>query len=329
MSRSAIFATLRSGAIAVAVAIAGLMLPGTPIAAFAAAPQVRTQAPGFYRMILGDFEVTALNDGTLGLDAPKLLKEPEARTTAALGKSFVSVPLDTSVNAFLINTGTRLVLIDTGGGALFGPALGRLLANLQAAGYQPGQVDDILVTHLHPDHVGGLMSNGSMVFPNATIHADKRDINFWLSAANLDKASTDSKSFYQGAMASMNPYIEARKVQPFEADAEIVPGVRSVSSYGHTVGHTSYVVESKGQRLIVIGDLIHVASVQLDNPAVTIAFDSDARSAAASRQRMFAVAAREGDLVGAAHLQFPGLGHLRSIGKSWQWVPVNYVTELH
>ena len=299
-----------------------------PTTAAAAAPQVRTQAPGFYRAMLGDFEITALSDGTVDLDVAKLMAEPAAKTDAALARSFVKGPVETSFNAFVVNTGTRLVLIDAGAGTLFGPTLGKLIASLKAAGYQPEQVDDIFITHMHPDHVGGLSANGQRVFPNATLHADKRDSDFWLSQANLDKAPDATKGFFQGAMASVNPYVAAGKYQPFEADGELVPGIRSLASVGHTAGHTSYLVESKGQRLLVIGDLIHVAAVQFAEPGVTIAFDSDAKAAAVSRDKVFKLAAKDGDLVGAAHLQFPGLGHLRAAGKSWQWVPANYSTEL-
>jgi glyoxylase-like metal-dependent hydrolase (beta-lactamase superfamily II) len=129
-------------------------------------------------------------------------------------------------------------------------------------------------------------------------------------------------------MASVNPYVAAGKYQPFEADGEPVPGIRTLASYGHTAGHTSYLVESKGQQLLVVGDLIHVAAVQFADPGVTIAFDSDAKAAALSRTAVFGMAAKDDALVGAAHLQFPGMGHLRAAGKSWQWVPVNYSTEL-
>jgi glyoxylase-like metal-dependent hydrolase (beta-lactamase superfamily II) len=278
--------------------------------------------------MLGDFEVTALSDGTVDLDVAKLLAEPPARTRVALARSFVASPLETSVNAYLINTGAKLVLIDAGAGTLFGPTLGRLMANLRAAGYQPEQVDDIFLTHMHPDHVGGLSSNGVLAFPNATIHADKRDSDFWLSQANMDKAPADSKGFFQGAMASVNPYVAAGKYQPFDSDGALVPGIRALASHGHTAGHTSYVVESRGERLIVVGDLVHVAAVQFDQPSVTIGFDSDAKAAAVARETVFKEAAKEGALVGAAHLQFPGLGHLRSAGRAWQWVPVNYSTEL-
>ena len=315
-------------ALTAAIALGSAALVVAPTSASAAAPQLRTQAPGFYRTMLGDFEITALSDGTIALDVAKLLAEPAAKTDAALAKAFVHGPLETSVNAYLVNTGTKLVLIDAGAGTLFGPTLGKLLASLKAAGYQPEQIDDIFVTHMHPDHVGGLSANGVRVFPNATLHADKRDSDFWLSQANLDQAPADSKGFFQGAMASVNPYVAAGKYQPFETEGEPVPGVRTLASVGHTAGHTSYLVESKGQRLLVIGDLIHVAAVQFADPGVTIAFDSDAKAAALSRTAVFRMAATDGALVGAAHLQFPGLGHLRAAGPSWQWVPVNYSTEL-
>ena len=307
---------------------AGSIALVAPTAAIAAAPQVRTQAPGFYRAMLGDFEITALSDGTVDLDVATLLAEPAAKTDAALARAFVKGPVETSVNAFLVNTGTKLVLVDAGAGSLFGPTLGRLLASLKAAGYQPEQVDDIFITHMHPDHVGGLSADGQRVFPNATLHADKRDSDFWLSQARLDKAPEGMKGFFQGAMASVNPYVAAGKYQPFEADGEPVPGIRTLASVGHTAGHTSYLVESRGQRLLVIGDLIHVAAVQFADPGVTISFDSDAKAAEASRDKVFKLAARDGALVGAAHLQFPGLGHLRTAGKSWQWVPSNYSAEL-
>jgi glyoxylase-like metal-dependent hydrolase (beta-lactamase superfamily II) len=315
-------------ALTAAIALGGAALVVAPATASAAAPQQRTQAPGFYRTMLGDFEITALSDGTVDLDVARLLAEPAPKTDAALAKAFVHGPLETSVNAYLVNTGTKLVLIDAGAGALFGPTLGKLLASLQAAGYKPEQVDDIFLTHLHPDHVGGLSANGVRIFPNATLHADKRDSDFWLSKARLDQAAPDSKGYFQGAMASVDPYVAAGRYEPFEADGEPVPGVHTLASVGHTAGHTSYLVQSKGQQLLVIGDLIHVAAVQFSTPGVTIAFDSDAKAAALSRAAVFRVAAKEGALVGAAHLQFPGLGHLRAAGKAWQWVPVNYTTEL-
>jgi glyoxylase-like metal-dependent hydrolase (beta-lactamase superfamily II) len=315
----------RGFALRAAVLGAALALGTLAIApAQAAAPMVKTQAPGYFRLMLGQFEVTALSDGTVDLPMDKFLKEPAAVTTKALAASWLGVPTETSVNAFLINTGTKLVLVDTGAGGLFGPTLGGLVASLKAAGYQPEQVDDIVITHMHGDHIGGLSADGKLAFPNATLHADQHDVDFWLSKAQLEKAPADQKGAFQGAMGMVNPYIAAGHFQPITADGDIVPGVRSQASYGHTPGHTVYVVESGGKKLVLIGDLIHVGAVQFAHPEVTIAFDSDTRLAAAQRAKVFAQAAKDGAIVGAAHIQFPGLGHLRAAGKGWTWVPVNW-----
>jgi glyoxylase-like metal-dependent hydrolase (beta-lactamase superfamily II) len=265
----------RGTALALALSATGIAV--IPSQAIAAAPMVRTQAPGFYRTMLGDFEITVINDGTVDLPVNKLLNEPPAQTDAALKKSFLGSPLELSDNAFLINTGSRLVLVDAGAGALFGPTLGKLAANLRAAGYAPEQVDDILITHMHPDHVGGLVANGQRVFPHAVVHADTHEASYWLNRANMESAPADARDFFKGAIASVQPYVDAGKFQAFDGNADIVPGVKSVANPGHTPGHTSYLVESKGQDLLLVGDSIHVGAVQFNNPSITIAFDTDAK----------------------------------------------------
>ena len=292
---------------------------------YAAAPQVKTAAPGYYRTMLGEFEVTALSDGTVALPVDKLLTNtsPE-QVSKALHKSHQHSPLETSVNGYLINTGSKLILSDAGAGSLFGPTLGKLQANLKAAGYGPEQVDEIYITHMHPDHVGGLMQGDSMVFPNAVVRADQHDVDFWLSQANLDKAPQDSKGFFQGAMASINPYIKAGKFKAFEGNTELQPGIKATATHGHTAGHTIYTISSKGQNLVLWGDLMHVAAVQFANPAVTIQFDSDSKAAAAQRKLAYAQAAKSGDLIGAAHLSFPGLGYVRTENKAYAFTPINY-----
>jgi glyoxylase-like metal-dependent hydrolase (beta-lactamase superfamily II) len=309
---------------AAALAVALVFGTGAVAPALAAAPMVKTQAPGYYRVMVGDFEVTALNDGAFDLPVDKLLKQPAETTEAELAKYFQKPPVETSVNGFLINTGAKLVLIDTGTGGLSGPTAGRLLANLQAAGYKPEQVDEILITHMHGDHVGGLARDGAAVFPNARVHAGKGDVDYWLSKEAMDKAPEAAKGGFQTAQKSLAPYAAAGKLAPIEGDGELLPGIRSWATPGHTPGHTSYVVESQGQKLIVTGDLIHVAAVQFDDPSVTISFDSDAKNAAAARAKVFEQAAKDGTLIAAAHLQFPGMGRLRANGKGWLFVPINY-----
>lgn len=293
-------------------------------AAHAAAPQVKTQ-PGYYRVMLGDFEVTALSDGTVALPVDKLLTNTTpGQIDQALKRSFLKVPVDTSVNGYLINTGSKLVLIDTGAAGLFGPTLGNLLANLKAAGYQPEQVDEIYITHMHPDHVGGLLAGGQPAFPNAVVRADQHDADFWLSKDAMDKAPADAKSGFQGAQAALAPYVAAGKFKPFDGNTELVPGIKAVAAPGHTPGHTTYLVQSQGQTLALWGDLMHVAAIQFAQPSVTIQFDSDSKAAAVQRKKAYAEAAKQGYLVGSAHLSFPGLGHLRAEGKGYTFVPVNY-----
>lgn len=294
-------------------------------AVHAAAPMVGTQAPGYYRMMLGDFEITALSDGTVKLPVNQLLTNTTpARVDRALARSGLSSPLETSVNGYLINTGDKLVLVDAGAAGLFGPTLGKLVDNLKAAGYQPGQVDEIYLTHLHADHVGGLSNNNVMVFPNAIVRASRADASYWLSETNLERAKKQDRAAFEGARASLHPYIEAHRFRPFEGRTPLAAGITAVPRHGHTAGHTTYLVQSRGQTLMLWGDLMHVAAVQFDNPAVTITYDSNSRAAAVQRKRAYAEAASGGYLVGAAHVSFPGIGRVRSSGRGYLWLPVNY-----
>jgi glyoxylase-like metal-dependent hydrolase (beta-lactamase superfamily II) len=291
----------------------------------AAAPMVKKSAPGFYRMMLGDFEVTALSDGTVELPVNKILTNIKAaKVDLALAKYSLKSPLETSVNAYLINTGEKLVLIDTGAAKLFGPTLGNLQESIKAAGYTPEQVDEIYITHMHADHVGGLMTGDKMAFPNAIVRSDKKDADFWLSKENLDKAPEANKGFFQGAQASVNPYVSAGKYKPFEGNTDLVPGIKAVVTRGHTPGHAVYVVESKGQKMMVLGDLMHVAAVQFAQPSVAIVFDGDSKTAIAERKRIYANAAKEHYLFAVAHISFPGIGRVRTDGAGYAWMPVNY-----
>jgi glyoxylase-like metal-dependent hydrolase (beta-lactamase superfamily II) len=312
----------RAGIVALVVATASLALADL---SQAAAPMAKTQAPDYYRMMLGDFELTALSDGTVDLHVGQLLHGiAPAALKKALARAALDEPVETSVNAYLINTGDRLVLIDAGAGGLYGPTLGKLVANLAAAGYTPEQVDEIYLTHLHPDHVGGLVDRGRAVFPNAIVRADQAEADFWLSEAKLAKATGDDRAMFQGAMASLKPYVDAGRFRPFAGDTLLMPGIRAAAAHGHTAGHSTYVVESGDRMLVLWGDLMHVAAVQFADPAVTIAFDTDRRAAAAARRKAYADAARHGYWVAGAHLSFPGIGQLRTEGKGYAWLPANY-----
>jgi glyoxylase-like metal-dependent hydrolase (beta-lactamase superfamily II) len=297
------------------------------IVAHAAAPQAKTQAPGFYRIMLGDFEITALSDGVFDLKTRELLTNVRpAILDDLLARSFHGEVVPTSVNAYLVNTGGTLILVDTGAAKLFGPTLGNLVANLVASGYRPEQVDTILITHMHPDHVGGLVAAGKRVFPNATVYADQREADFWLNPAALKTAPADRKAFVQGAAASIGPYASAGRFKRFKAPQALFSGIRALAAPGHTPGHTIYEIESKGQKLLLWGDLVDIAAVQFAEPTVTIAFDSDAPVIIRERAKAYAAAAQGRYLVAGAHLPFPGFGHIRTARVGYEWLPIDYDT---
>ena len=306
-----------------AVLCALAFLCGT--SALAAAPQLKTQAPGWYRMMLGGFEVTALSDGTFPMDLVKLLANVAPKQLDEdLSRSFVTNPVEASVNGFLINTGTKLVLIDTGAGTFFGPTVGKLLDNLAASGYRPEQVDEVYITHMHLDHVGGLIKDGKMAFPNAVVRASQQEADYWLSKAKMAAAPADAKDGFANAQQALGPYIAAARFKPFNGDVELVPGVRSVVTPGHTPGHSLYMVESGGEKLLLWGDLMHAAAAQFPDPSVSLQYDMDLPAAAEQRKKVFADAAAQRYWVAGAHLPFPGIGHLRTNGSGYTFVHANY-----
>jgi glyoxylase-like metal-dependent hydrolase (beta-lactamase superfamily II) len=281
--------------------------------------------PGFYRFMVGDIEVNTISDGTFVMDVSKLLTNITPKELDAdLKKSFLSKEVETSVDSFLINTGTKLVLVDTGMGNGMMPTTGHLIEHLKAAGYTPEQVDAIAITHMHGDHIGGLVANGKPVFPNATLYIDQADLDFWLNKKNAEAADDMMKKMFELAQIAVEPYKKAGKLRPIKDGMEIVPGVHSRAAHGHTPGHETYVVESKGQTLILLGDIIHVGSVQFEKPTARMGFDSDLASAEKVRIATFKEASKNGFLIAAAHLPFPGVGHLRADKKGFVFVPLNY-----
>jgi glyoxylase-like metal-dependent hydrolase (beta-lactamase superfamily II) len=296
------------------------------LAAHAGAPQQKTQVPGWYRTMVGDFEVTALYDGFIDLKPKDILKFTHAgEVERGLRRELIGGDtVQTSVNAYLVNTGQQLILVDAGTADAFGPTLGRLADNLKAAGYDPAQVDLVLITHLHGDHAGGLLTtDGKILFPKAKVMASAPEAAFWLDDATKAKAPKDAQPFFDMAKKAVTPYQASGQWATFEPNAQIAPGVKALRT-GHTPGHSSYVFESKGQKLIVLGDVIHVGAVQFPRPDVAISFDTDNKAAIASRKALFAQAARDRTLLAGAHLNFPGLGRVRAEGKGYVWVPVIY-----
>jgi glyoxylase-like metal-dependent hydrolase (beta-lactamase superfamily II) len=306
--------------------VATLLLTLAPFAR-AEAPKVQTQVPGYYRMQLGQFEITALYDGAIELDTKLLKNAKPADLNRLLSRMFVGNPkMQTAVNAYLINTGAHLVLVDAGAAKMFGPTLGYVLQNMKAAGYEPAQVDTVIITHLHGDHIGGLIDAKSQpLFPKATVWVSKADSDFWLSQKAADAAPEKMQPFFKMARDIAASYLATGQWKTFSEGSTLVPGIRAVKANGHTPGHTAYAVESEEQKLLIWGDLVHAHAVQFARPGVSIEFDVDRKQAVATRRSIMKAMAASKSLVAGMHLPFPGIGHVRSDGKgSYTWVPIEF-----
>ena len=300
-----------------------------PNAALPAAPQHHDQAPGFYRLKVGDLDVTALFDGT-GVFDPHWLNGTKARMDG-VQKALREHPhmLDVADTGFLVNTGKQRILVDVGAGTWWGEgAFGRLVGSLRSAGYTPEDVNIVLVTHLHSDHVGGLTTqDGQRVFPHADVYVAKADSDFWLSPDIAAKAPKDAQPFFQSAQAIAAPYIKAGKWHTFSGSESIVDGMALVPLSGHTPGHTGYEFSSKGHKVLFWGDIVHALRVQLQHPEVTAMFDTDQTAASAMRHQLLPRLAREDVLIAGPHMNFPALGRLHEEGSGYSWAPVVFTDQ--
>jgi glyoxylase-like metal-dependent hydrolase (beta-lactamase superfamily II) len=237
--------------------------------------------------------------------------------------------LDVADTGFLVNTGKQRILVDAGAGGWWGGgAFGRLARSLRSAGYTPEDVNIVLVTHLHSDHVGGLTTeDGRRVFPHADVYVAKAESDFWLSPDIAAKAPKDAQPFFQSAQAIAAPYIKAGRWHTFGGSEPIVDGMELVPLSGHTPGHTGYEFSSKGQKVLFWGDIVHALRVQLQRPEVTAMFDIDQTAAAATRHQLLTRLAREDVLIAGPHMNFPALGRLHKEGSGYSWAPVVFTDQ--
>jgi glyoxylase-like metal-dependent hydrolase (beta-lactamase superfamily II) len=296
---------------------------GTPMA-LAKAPMQNMQAPAFYRFKVGDTEATVVSDGPLPLGEPKpdiflgLSKEELGKT---LADNFL--PVDNVVlqqNALVINSGDRVVLFDTGMGTnkMLGADTGRLTANLKASGIEPQDVDAVVLTHAHPDHCFGLMTDdGARIFPNAQIYMTQADFDFWTDEGKLSNEML--KAFIAGARKQLLPN---RDRMVFVKDGqEFLPGVQAMAAPGHTVGHTVYLMTSQGKTICNAGDIAHHHVLVVERPRLEFSYDTDGKQAVSSRLHVFDMLAAQRIPFVTYHFPWPGLGHLAKQGDGFRYVP--------
>jgi glyoxylase-like metal-dependent hydrolase (beta-lactamase superfamily II) len=314
---------------AAAVGAAAALSPVGVSTAQAAAQPSGAQAPGFYRYKVGSFECTSINDGARSFPMPDTFVKnvPKAEALAAaeaayMPKGMVTVPF----NPQLINTGSKLVLVDCGNGiANFGPtkgAVGRTLQNLAAAGVDPKSIDVVLMTHLHPDHTNGIRAaDGSMAFPNAEIMVPAKDWEFWMSEDNAAKAqSNEMMKNYFANVRKVYAGIE-NKVTKYDWDKEVITGITSIGTPGHTPGHTSLAVVSGNSKVFIQADVTNIPEFFLRNPDWHVAYDVDPQTAQATRHKFYDMVSAEKATVVGFHFTFPSIGHVEKDGSKYRLIP--------
>ena len=289
-----------------------------------------TQAPAVYRYNVGDFVMTAVSDGmnVRELD-PAFVRNAEfADVQKALTDAFLPTDkLYVPFNPLLIDTGSDLVLVDTGFADNGPPSAGQLPGNLAAAGVRPEDVTKVVITHFHGDHIAGLRwKSGELVYPNAEILVPQPEWRFWTDEGNEAGAPQAAKPHFQHVRRVFGPI--ANEVRRFEWDEEVLPGITALAAPGHTPGHTVLRLESMGGVMLFLADVTNHPALFVRNPDWSAVFDMDADQARQTRHRMLDMAASEGLLVASYHYPFPAVGHIRRAGEGFDLVPAQWMPVL-
>jgi glyoxylase-like metal-dependent hydrolase (beta-lactamase superfamily II) len=305
------------GGVAGATALAAF---GAPRLAFAqAAPAVMAT---LYDRRVGDMTVTTLLDGYFPMGLEILTGIDTAQVGADLAAAYIDPagPIPIAISTHMIRSGNDITLIDTGAGGAFGPTSGRLAAALTAAGVTPDAITRVVLTHMHPDHIGGLMAGDAAAFPNASVHVAQTDLAFWTDEAIAASVPESAQPFFALARAVAAAYGE--RVMPFDGDnVDLGGGVTSIAMPGHTPGHTGYRLSSGSDQMVIWGDVAAIAALQFAKPDVGITFDADGAKAIETRKKVLAMAAADKIAVAGTHLPFPGVGHVEVKGDAFAWVP--------
>jgi glyoxylase-like metal-dependent hydrolase (beta-lactamase superfamily II) len=278
------------------------------------------QIPGVYHRRIGDIVVTGISDGYLDgtLDVLRNISQDEARQI--LTDSFRPARR-TAVNAFLIYSAGRLALIETGSGSYMQASAGKVLANIAAAGVDPADIEAVLLTHMHPDHSAGLAdrATGRRFFPHAELVVHENEPRHWYDDGKMAVAGERArKLFFECAREQTLPYKDRMRL--FQ-QGEVFPGVTAIPRPGHTPGHSTFLISSGNEQLLIWGDTVHVPELQTARPEVCIDFDTDQAAAANSRRQVFDMVATDRLLVTGMHLHFPGFSHLVRSGTGYRLIP--------
>jgi glyoxylase-like metal-dependent hydrolase (beta-lactamase superfamily II) len=308
--------TVMAGAAAMAATAATIDL------ADAGAPLATTQAPGFYRYKAGDLQITAINDGFARRPLEGFIRNAElpavqkAMADAALPTDALPIPFTTLV----VNDGRRLTLLDTGNGNSGAPTSGAWMANFRAAGFSPEQVDTIVISHFHGDHINGLrLKEGNAVFPNAEIMVPAPEWAFWMDDARMNSAPDAMKPAFQNVRRVFDPVKAA--VKQYAPGAEVVTGVNSIAAHGHTPGHCAFAI---GGKLLALSDTTNHPSLFVTNPGWHAIFDMDGAAAEATRRRMLDMAVADKMQVAFYHAPFPATGTIVKDGASYRMIPAQW-----
>lgn len=316
---------LASTALAATPIVGPALAQTTPSASAPAQGSGSRQAPGFYRYKVGDIEVTAINDGFAQRPLEGFVRNAELpQVQQAMQEAFLpGNALPITFNTLVLNNGGRLTLIDTGNGDMGAPTSGRWMANFRAAGFDPAQVNTVVISHFHGDHINGLrLKDGTAVFPNAEVMVPAAEWAFWMDDARMNQAPEGMKGAFQGARRVFGPI--ANDVKRYEMDKEIVPGLTAVAAPGHTPGHTVYMLSSGNGKLMIMSDTTNHPALFVRNPDWSAVFDMDADQARATRRRLLDMAASERSQVAFYHAPFPATGHIAKDGNGFRFVPVQW-----
>jgi glyoxylase-like metal-dependent hydrolase (beta-lactamase superfamily II) len=279
----------------------------------------RRQPPGLFHLPIGDALVTPVNDGTYQASFDLIVGIDHSECERLEKTAFRPVPPKMTMNAFLVQMAGRRMLVDTGCGVSMGPTLGMLSDNLRSMGVEPEDIDTVLMTHLHPDHVNGLIGqHGQAVFPKAELVVNEAELNFFRDRDAPSRSPPETLEFFEGARLGTAPYTDRiRTVR----DGSVFPGVTAVTQPGHTPGQTAWLIESGNDSVMIWGDVVHMPNLQMAAPQAGTVLDIDRAQAVATRKRALEMAATDRIRVAGTHFDFPAIGHIERRTTGFGFVP--------